>query len=49
MPSPRGVTVSDQVRELIDVLLPFGRCSTAHVVRNLDVTQRTLHRQLAER
>jgi AraC-like DNA-binding protein len=47
MPSPRGVTVSDQVRGLIDVLLPLGRCSTAQVARNLGVTQRTLHRQLA--
>jgi AraC-like DNA-binding protein len=46
MPSPRGSTVSDQVRELIDVLLPLGRCSTAQVARNLGVTQRTLHRQL---
>jgi AraC-like DNA-binding protein len=47
IPSPRGATVSDQVRELIDVLLPLGRCSTAQVARNLGVTQRTLHRQLA--
>jgi AraC-like DNA-binding protein len=46
MPSPRGATVSDRVRELIDVLLPLGRCSTAQVARNLGVTQRTLHRQL---
>jgi len=47
LPSPRGVTVSDRVRELIDVLLPLGRCSTAQVARNLGVTPRTLHRQLA--
>ena len=47
MPSPRGATVSDRVRELVDVLLPLGRCSTAQVARNLGVTPRTLHRQLA--
>jgi AraC-like DNA-binding protein len=47
LPGPRGATVSDQVRELVDVLLPLGRCSTAQVARNLGVTQRTLHRQLA--
>ena len=47
LPSPRGVTVSDRVRDLVDVLLPLGRCSTAQVARNLGVTPRTLHRQLA--
>jgi AraC-like DNA-binding protein len=47
MPSPRGATVTDRVRELVDVLLPLGRCSTAQVARNLGVTPRTLHRQLA--
>src|SRR3954468_19003813 len=40
MPSPRGATVSDRVRELIDVLLPLGRCSTAQVARHLGVTPR---------
>jgi AraC-like DNA-binding protein len=47
MPTPRGATVSDQVRELVDVFLPLGRCSTLQVARSLGVTQRTLHRQLA--
>jgi AraC-like DNA-binding protein len=47
VPSPRGTTLADRVRELVDVLLPLGRCSTAQVARNLGVTQRTLHRQLA--
>jgi AraC-like DNA-binding protein len=47
LPSARGATLSDRVKELIDVLLPLGRCSTAQVARNLGVTQRTLHRQLA--
>ena len=47
LPSARGATLFDRVKELIDVLLPLGRCSTAQVARNLGVTQRTLHRQLA--
>jgi AraC-like DNA-binding protein len=47
MPAPRGATVPDQVRELVDVFLPLGRCSTLQVARSLGVTQRTLHRQLA--
>ena len=46
MPAPRGVTVHDQVRRLVEMLLPLGRCSTLQVARNLGVTQRTLHRQL---
>jgi AraC-like DNA-binding protein len=47
LPAPRGATVPDQVRELIGMLLPLGRCSTIQVARNLGITQRTLHRQLA--
>jgi AraC-like DNA-binding protein len=47
MPSPRGATVSDRVRELVEMLLPLGRCSTLRVARSLGVTQRTLHRHLA--
>jgi AraC-like DNA-binding protein len=47
MPAPRGATVPDQVRELVDVFLPLGRCSTLQVARSLGVTQRTLHRRLA--
>jgi AraC-like DNA-binding protein len=48
MPAPRGGTVTDQVRELVEMLLPLGRCSTLQVARSLGVTQRTLHRQLAD-
>src|SRR4051794_9138281 len=44
MPAPRGATVADQVRELVDVFLPLSRCSTLQVARSLGVTQRTLHR-----
>jgi AraC-like DNA-binding protein len=46
MPAPRGATVPDQVRGLVEMLLPLGRCSTLQVARSLGVTQRTLHRQL---
>jgi AraC-like DNA-binding protein len=50
LPSPRGAVasgVSDQVRHLVEMLLPLGRCSTLQVARSLGVTQRTLHRHLA--
>jgi AraC-like DNA-binding protein len=47
IPAPRGRTVGDRVRRLVDMLLPLGRCSTLQVARSLGVTQRTLHRQLA--
>ena len=45
--SPQAPTVTGQVRELVEMLLPLGRCSTAQVARSLGVTQRTLHRHLA--
>ena len=45
--SPRAPTVTGQVHELVEMLLPLGRCSTAQVARSLGVTQRTLHRHLA--
>ena len=45
--SPRAPTATGQVRELVEMLLPLGRCSTAQVARSLGVTQRTLHRHLA--
>lgn len=48
VPSPRGATESDRVREVVEVLVPVGRCSTLQVARSLGVTQRTLHRHLAE-
>jgi AraC-like DNA-binding protein len=45
--APPAATVTGQVTQLVEMLLPVGRCSTAHVARSLGVTQRTLHRQLA--
>jgi AraC-like DNA-binding protein len=44
--APPAATVTGQVTQLIEMLLPVGRCSTAQVSRSLAVTQRTLHRQL---
>lgn len=46
IPAPREATVAGQVRGLVEMLLPLGRCSTLQVARSLGVTQRTLHRQL---
>ena len=45
--TPRAETVTDQVTQLAEMLLPLGRCSTQQVARSLGITQRTLHRQLA--
>jgi len=44
----RPETTADRVRELVEVLLPMGRCSVGHVARSLGVDRRTLHRHLAE-
>ncbi len=45
--APPATTVTGQVTQLVEMLLPLGRCSTSQVARSLGVTQRTLHRQLA--
>ncbi|MEU2631482.1 AraC family transcriptional regulator ligand-binding domain-containing protein [Kitasatospora sp. NPDC007106] len=45
---PRDTTVPDRVRELIEVLLPTGRCSIEQVARSLGVDRRTVHRHLAQ-
>jgi AraC-like DNA-binding protein len=45
--APPAATVTGQVTNLVEMLLPVGRCSTHQVARSLGVTQRTLHRQLA--
>ena len=44
--TPRDATVRDRTREMIELLLPAGRCSADQVARNLGVDRRTLHRQL---
>jgi AraC-like DNA-binding protein len=48
VPSPRSTSSTAQVRSMVEVLLPTGRCSLAHVSRALHVPPRTLHRHLAE-
>ncbi|MEV0299226.1 AraC family transcriptional regulator [Nocardia sp. NPDC050710] len=41
------VTTIDRVRELIELLLPTGRCSVEQIARSLGVDRRTIHRHLA--
>ncbi|MEU7908876.1 AraC family transcriptional regulator [Actinoplanes sp. NPDC049118] len=45
--APRGLTTSDRVRDLVEVLLPTGRCGVDEVARTLGMDRRTLHRRLA--
>jgi AraC-like DNA-binding protein len=45
--APPAATVTGQVTQLVEMLLPVGRCSAQQVARSLGVTQRTLHRRLA--
>jgi AraC-like DNA-binding protein len=47
LPTPAGATRSGRVRDLVEVLLPTGRCSVDEVARALGVDRRTLHRHLA--
>ncbi|WP_331769597.1 AraC family transcriptional regulator (plasmid) [Embleya sp. NBC_00888] len=44
---PTEPNVTDRVRELIEVLLPTGRCSVEQIARSLGVDRRSVHRQLA--
>ncbi|WP_067825031.1 AraC family transcriptional regulator [Nocardia inohanensis] len=47
-PAPDNqVTTLDRVRELIELLLPTGRCSIDQIARSLGVDRRTIHRHLA--
>jgi AraC-like DNA-binding protein len=45
--SPRTSTASGRVREVVELLLPLGKCSMDQVARALDMDRRTLHRHLA--
>ncbi|MFI2228917.1 AraC family transcriptional regulator [Nocardia testacea] len=40
-------TTVDRVRELIELLLPTGRCSADQIAQSLGVDRRTIHRRLA--
>ncbi|TWS24959.1 AraC family transcriptional regulator [Tsukamurella sputi] len=42
-----GRDVTARITELVDLLLPTGRCSADQVARSLGVDRRTLHRRLA--
>jgi AraC-like DNA-binding protein len=44
---PAEVTMVARVRELIEALLPTGRCSIVQVARSLGVDRRTVQRRLA--
>jgi AraC-like DNA-binding protein len=46
--TPRTSSTAEQVRSVVEVLLPTGRCSLGHVSRTLHVPPRTLHRHLTE-
>ncbi|WP_305092834.1 AraC family transcriptional regulator [Prescottella sp. R16] len=45
--SPEEPTIANRVRELVELLLPTGRCSVEQVARSLGVDRRTVHRHLA--
>jgi AraC-like DNA-binding protein len=46
--TPADVTLADRVRELIELLLPTGRCSADLVARSLGSDRRTVHNHLAQ-
>jgi AraC-like DNA-binding protein len=48
VPAPRARTTADQVRDLVETLLPVGRHSMRQVARALGVAPRTLSRRLAQ-
>lgn len=43
----RETTTLDRVRDVIELLLPTGRCSVAEIARSLGVDRRTVHRHLS--
>lgn len=44
----KQATTPARVRELVEILLPTGRCSVEQVARSLGVDRRTVHRRLAK-
>ncbi|MEV4649571.1 AraC family transcriptional regulator [Saccharopolyspora sp. NPDC049357] len=46
--TPEEPMIEGRVRELIELLLPTGRCSIDQVARSLGVDRRTIHRHLAK-
>ncbi|MFC9788158.1 AraC family transcriptional regulator [Rhodococcus sp. NPDC127528] len=45
---PEEPTLDNRIRELVDLLLPTGRCSIEQVARSLGVDRRTVHRHLTK-
>ncbi|MFF7240083.1 AraC family transcriptional regulator [Streptomyces collinus] len=45
--APREASEVERVRDLIEALLPTGRCSIEQIARSLGVDRRTVHRHLA--
>lgn len=46
--SGHATAMRDRVQELVEMLLPTGRCSADQVARSLGVDRRTVHRRLAD-
>ncbi|NLU65413.1 AraC family transcriptional regulator [Rhodococcus sp. HNM0563] len=46
--APEAPTLEQRVRELVELLLPTGRCSVEQVAQSLGVDRRTVHRHLAK-
>jgi AraC-like DNA-binding protein len=46
LPVPRVADLVQEVRHVVGVLLPLGRCTMARVARTLGMSTRTLHRRL---
>lgn len=46
--SPRATSTRDRVKELMEFLLPLGKCTMDHIARSLGMDRRTLHRHLAQ-
>ena len=45
---PRQTSEVDRVRDIIEDLLPTGRCTLQQVARTLAVDRKTVHRRLAD-
>ncbi|GAB1692060.1 AraC family transcriptional regulator [Krasilnikovia sp. M28-CT-15] len=45
--APRGASAADRARDLVEMLLPTGRCGVDEVARTMGMDRRTLHRHLA--
>ncbi|MEE3851970.1 AraC family transcriptional regulator [Gordonia sp. LSe1-13] len=46
--TPTAPSTEQRVRELVELLLPTGRCTVGQIARSLGVDRRTVHRRLDE-